>query len=42
METIIDILKLTLLSMVPFVLASQGTMLAGRVGIFNVSVEGSC
>ena len=40
METIVDILKLTLLSMVPFVLASQGTMLAGRVGIFNVSVEG--
>ncbi|MDO9086383.1 MAG: ABC transporter permease [Anaerolineaceae bacterium] len=40
METIIDFLRLVLLSMVPFVLAGQGTMLGGRTGVFNVSQEG--
>ncbi|MDQ7858487.1 MAG: ABC transporter permease [Armatimonadota bacterium] len=29
-----------MLTLVPYVLASQGTMLAGRAGIFNVSQEG--
>lgn len=40
METLITFLRLVLLSMVPFVLASQGTMLGGRTGIFNVAQEG--
>ena len=35
-----DFLKLTFLSMVPFVLAAQGTMLGGRTGVFNVAQEG--
>jgi len=39
-STLTDFLKLTFLSMVPFVLASQGTMLSGRSGIFNVAQEG--
>lgn len=39
-STITDFLKLTFLSMVPFVLASQGTMLGGRTGVFNVAQEG--
>ena len=39
-SSIVDFLKLTLLSMVPFVLASQGTMLGGRTGVFNVAQEG--
>jgi simple sugar transport system permease protein len=39
-STISDFLKLTFLSMVPFVLASQGTMLGGRTGVFNVAQEG--
>jgi ABC-type uncharacterized transport system permease subunit len=38
--TITGFLKLTFLSMVPFVLASQGTMLGGRTGVFNVAQEG--
>jgi len=37
---LIDFLKLTFLSMVPFVLAGQGTMLGGRTGVFNVAQEG--
>lgn len=40
METLITFLRLVLLSMVPFVLAGQGTMLGGRTGIFNVAQEG--
>jgi simple sugar transport system permease protein len=40
MEILITFLRLVLLSMVPFVLASQGTMLGGRTGIFNVAQEG--
>lgn len=35
-----DFLKLTFLSMVPFILAAQGTMLGGRTGVFNVAQEG--
>jgi simple sugar transport system permease protein len=38
--TLTGFLKLTFLSMVPFVLASQGTMLGGRTGVFNVAQEG--
>ncbi|NPV87787.1 MAG: ABC transporter permease [Anaerolineae bacterium] len=38
--TIINFLKLILLTMVPFVLAGQGTMLGGRTGVFNVAQEG--
>ena len=37
---LVDFLKLTFLSMVPFVLAGQGTMLSGRTGVFNVAQEG--
>ncbi len=37
---IIAYAKLILLSMVPFVLAGQGTMLGGRAGVFNVAQEG--
>lgn len=37
---IIEFLRLVLLSMVPFVLAGQGTMLGGRTGVFNVAQEG--
>lgn len=32
--------KLILLTMVPFVLAAQGTMIGGRTGVFNVAQEG--
>jgi simple sugar transport system permease protein len=32
--------KLILLTMVPFVLAGQGTMVGGRAGVFNVAQEG--
>ena len=32
--------KLILLSMVPFVLAGEGTMIGGRTGVFNVAQEG--
>ena len=38
---IIAFTKLVFLTMVPFVLAAQGTMLAGRTGVFNVSQEGT-
>ena len=40
MDIVIDFLRLVLLSMVPFVLAGQGTMLGGRTGVFNVAQEG--
>lgn len=33
-------LDLVVMSMVPYVLASQGTMLSGRAGVFNVAQEG--
>jgi len=32
--------KLVMLTLVPYVFASQGTMLSGRAGVFNVSQEG--
>lgn len=32
--------RLVMLTLAPYVLASQGTMLAGRAGVFNVSQEG--
>ncbi len=32
--------KILLYSMVPFILASQGTMLGGRAGVYNVAQEG--
>lgn len=37
---IISFAKLVILALVPYVLASQGTMLGGRAGVFNVSQEG--
>ena len=37
---IVSFARLVLLAMVPYVLASQGTMLGGRTGLFNVSQEG--
>jgi general nucleoside transport system permease protein len=37
---IVNFAKLVLLSMVPFVLAAQGTMLGGRAGVFSVAQEG--
>jgi simple sugar transport system permease protein len=40
MESIIPFFRLTLLAMVPIVLAAQGTMLGGRTGVFNVAQEG--
>jgi ABC-type uncharacterized transport system permease subunit len=38
---IIQFIKLTFLTIVPFLLAAQGTALAGRTGVFNVSQEGT-
>ena len=40
MDIAVNFLRLVLLSMVPFVLAGQGTMLGGRTGVFNVAQEG--
>lgn len=37
---LISFARLVMLAMVPYVLASQGTMLGGRTGLFNVSQEG--
>ncbi len=37
---IINFAKLVMLAIVPYILASQGTMLGGRTGLFNVSQEG--
>lgn len=37
---LINFAKLVILALVPYVLASQGTMLGGRTGIFNVAQEG--
>jgi len=39
-DQMITFTKLILLTMVPFVLAGQGTMLAGRTGVFIVAQEG--
>lgn len=40
MNEVVSFLQLMLTAMVPFVLAAQGTALAGRAGIFVVSQEG--
>lgn len=40
LDPIVNFLKLILFYVVPFILAGQGTMLAGRTGVFNVSQEG--
>lgn len=41
METqVITFLRLVMLTMVPYTLASQGTMLGGRTGVFSVAQEG--
>jgi general nucleoside transport system permease protein len=37
---VVNFLRLILFYMVPFVLAGQGTMIAGRTGVFNVAQEG--
>jgi ABC-type uncharacterized transport system permease subunit len=37
---IINFAKLVMLAIVPYILASQGTMLGGRTGLFSVSQEG--
>ncbi len=39
-EQVINFARLVFLALVPYVLASQGTMLGGRTGIFNVAQEG--
>ncbi|HZD55988.1 MAG TPA: ABC transporter permease [Anaerolineales bacterium] len=36
----VNFASLVMLALVPYVLASQGTMLAGRTGLFNVAQEG--
>ncbi len=36
----VNFAKLVILALVPYVLASQGTMLGGRTGLFSVSQEG--
>lgn len=40
MSEVVPFLQLMVTAMVPFILAAQGTMLAGRAGIFNVAQEG--
>lgn len=37
---VVNFARLVMLALVPYVLASQGTMLGGRTGIFNVAQEG--
>ena len=37
---LVSFARLVMLAMVPYVLTSQGTMLGGRTGLFNVSQEG--
>lgn len=37
---IVNFARLVMLALVPYVLASQGTMLSGRTGLFNVAQEG--
>ena len=37
---LVEYLRLVIAAMVPYILVSQGTMLGGRAGIFNVSQEG--
>ena len=40
MNEVIPFLQLVVTAMVPYILAAQGTMLAGRAGVFNVAQEG--
>jgi simple sugar transport system permease protein len=40
MTEVTSFLHLVVTAMVPFILAAQGTMLAGRAGVFNVAQEG--
>ena len=40
LEVFENLAELVMLALVPYVLASQGTMIAGRTGIFNVAQEG--
>ena len=40
LDQLVSLAGLVLLAMVPYVLASQGTMLAGRTGLFIVFQEG--
>lgn len=40
MSEVTSFLQLVVTAMVPFILAAQGTMLAGRAGVFNVAQEG--
>lgn len=40
LDPLVNFAGLVLLAIVPYVLASQGTMLSGRTGIFNVAQEG--
>jgi simple sugar transport system permease protein len=40
MNEIQEFLTLVVTAMVPYILVAQGTMLGGRVGVFNVSQEG--
>ena len=40
MDQLVNFARLVILSLVPYVLASQGTMLGGRTGLFNVAQEG--
>ncbi len=37
---VVNFARLVMLALVPYVLTSQGTMLSGRTGIFNVAQEG--
>jgi ABC-type uncharacterized transport system permease subunit len=39
-QNIFSFVRLIIISMVPFILAGQGTMLAGRTGVFVVAQEG--
>ncbi len=39
-EQIITLARLVILTLVPYVLAAQGTMLGGRAGVFSVAQEG--
>ena len=40
LDQIVSFMGLVFLAVVPYILASQGTMLAGQTGQFNVSQEG--
>ena len=40
MNEVVPFLQLVVTAMVPFILAAQGTMIAGRAGVFNVAQEG--